>query len=118
MATFQAVLDAGNALRDQIFGFSQNGNFSATERDGFSRLHAYYHLALQRFFLAPAYGDASSKYDQPEAFAQQGLVRGATCTPGQTQSQQSYYDAVFAAGESLKAATGPIAKPLKIAPSS
>ena len=117
MAQFQEVLDFGRALRDQIFTLAQDGNFSSAESDGFTSLHAYYHLALQRFFLAPAYGNASANYDGPVNLAKAAKALGAVCKPGNQRAAQAFYDAVFSAGGALRAATGTISKPLKIAPS-
>lgn len=117
MAQSQEVLDFGRALRDQIFTLSQDGNFSTAESDGFTRLHAYYHIALQRFFLAPAYGNASTKYDGPVNLAKAAKTLGIACQPGNQLASQAFYNAVFSAGVGLKAITGTISKPLKIAPS-
>ena len=117
MAQFQEVLDTGNALRDQIFALSQDGNFSAAESDGFSRLHAYYHMVLPRFFLSPVDGKAASAaYDTPVASNQAAKVKGALCQPGNQATIQAYYDAVFAAGSSIRDVTASIAKALKVAP--
>jgi hypothetical protein len=117
MSTKQQVLDSGSVLRDQLFSLSQDGNFSSNEREGFGRLHAFYHMTLERFFLFAAHGGASTLYDQPKMDADDSIPLGEACQPGVVQSQQPYYDAVHRAAASLKAVTGSTVLPLKRAPS-
>ncbi len=116
MAKQMEVFAAGKSLRSKLYQLSQDGHYSAAEREGFGRLMSYYHMQLERFLVAPAYGDASAKYDKPLASSQAAETKVPGCQPGAPDSQQPLYDAVHKAAEDLKAVTNPIPRPFKNAP--
>jgi hypothetical protein len=116
MAMIQDVLTTGGNLRDQLFGLSQDGNYSPEERDGFARLRTYYHMKLEAFFLAPCCGDPSASYDAPLDLAAAAIALGGNCQPSDIASQQAYYDAVHSAAVALQTVTDAIPRPLKKVP--
>lgn len=118
MASTIEVQMVGIALRDQLHGFANNGDFSAAERDGFARLHFFFSIRLEQFFLAPANGSESPAYNAARDAASNAEMLGAACLPGNTNSQQPYYDAVHLAANELAAVTARPAKPLKRVPTS
>jgi hypothetical protein len=116
MATQMALFDAGKRLRERLYELSQDGRYVAVEREGFARLMAYYHLLLERFLVAPAFGDASAEYDEPLASADAGVEASTLCKPAQPDSQQPIYDATHTAADALKAVTASVPRPFKLAP--
>lgn len=116
MTLLNDLLNTATSVRDQLYELSQNGDYSPIEREGFSRLRMFYHQQLERFFLAPCCGDSSDKYALPQNVAIAALAQGNNCQPGNQQSQQAYYNAVYDSSDRLRDVTATISKPFKVAP--
>jgi hypothetical protein len=110
------VFATGKTLRERLYELSQDGTYSAAEREGFARLMAYYHLLLERFLVSPAFGTASSEYDRPNASAHLAVDESQGCVAGQPDTQQPLYDAIHAAAADLKVVTAVVPRPFKVAP--
>lgn len=116
MTSKSELIFAGVKLRRRIYHKSQDGNFSAAQREGFSRLHAYFHLAVEKFFLFPKYGSQDSAYDIPKKETDDASLLADVVEPTDIVSQQTFYDSVHVAATSFKAVTSQPTTALKTVP--
>ncbi len=106
MAGKAQVDGEGGKFRDALAKLASNGAFSTAERDGFARLHLFYHSRLEAFSRSPRFGDNSPYYDNPVQWAEAGSAAAPGCRPGDAASQQPVYDAANRGGDALDAVTG------------
>lgn len=116
MTSKSELVFAGIKLRRKIYQKSQDGHFSAAQREGFSRLHAYFHLAVEKFFLFPKHGSQDNAYNIPKVEVDQASLSADNVQPTDIESQQSFYDSVHAAAISLRAVTNKQTTALKNVP--
>lgn len=105
MTSKSEVIASAASFRDALHQLSDDGHYSAAERDGFRLLHLFYADRLASFQIRPAYGDASEFYENPKEWADIGLQSAPACRPGDGPSQQPVYDAANNGGDSLEAVT-------------
>lgn len=106
MATQHDTVQSGSAFRDKLYALSNTGEFSDAERDGFSRLHAFFSDRLASFQISPRYGNDSPYYDNPKHWSDEGLKVADNCKPSIPASQQATYDAANNGGDALETVTG------------
>ena len=105
MTTRDQVITSGDAFRDSLATLASGGAFSDAERDGFSRLLAFYADRLASFQASPRFGDSSNFYDNPLHWSDEGNRVIGNAKAGDAPSQQPIYDAANNGGDALEAVT-------------
>ncbi|WP_375398029.1 hypothetical protein [uncultured Sphingomonas sp.] len=105
MATLAETIRSGSAFRDKLSALAERGDFSDAERDGFSRLLAFYADRLASFLTSPRYGDTSPFYDNPKHWSDEGSRVADAAAPNDAPSQQPIYDAANNGGDALETVT-------------
>ena len=108
MATQHETAVSAIAFREKLYALSIAGDFSDAERDGFSRLHAFFADRLASFQAMPRFGDASAFYDNAKHWSDEGVGHADQCKASDVTSQQPTYDAANNGGDALEAVTGPV----------
>ncbi|MBV7257165.1 hypothetical protein KCG44_10265 [Pacificimonas sp. WHA3] len=99
------VLLAARAFRGGLYDLSQNGRYSARQRETFARAREGYGQAMLDFFFDPCCGAVSPKYEAALAGAEQGSACVEACSPEDRESQQAVVIAADDAGDALEAVT-------------
>jgi hypothetical protein len=99
------VIASATRFRDALHGLANDGNYSESEKNGFSTLHLFYADRVASFQIRPRFGDESEFYQNPLFWADEGTTVVAKSRPNDRDSQIPVYNAANSGGDSLEAVT-------------
>lgn len=106
MGTKQQVVQAGGELEGALNRKTDDGRFSADDREDFGRLYTLVANRMSEFELRPKYGGSSDRYDTFITSAGEAANTVESCSAASPASIEAAKAAAFDAAELLPPITG------------